>query len=268
MHIIFGAHCEGEVFFFFSLFCLYLHLESFLLFLITSSSTFDLLRSFWPLITSLYIPNCRFTLIFASTMSTSLWMPVFGECITLTFDPAHPNELLHFFARLKTLFDCCNVQNDLQKKTYVTSYVDYELAEYWEALPEFRNSSKTYIDLRDRLLDFYHQQSFKYTVSDLDHIVALYPPLLLSHVIINSSYFSFCVVLYTISSDVALSALLLRYVLASSPGCVALFFSCTTYLYLWLLFRSCCLLFATMYLHCIVLFLYCVPISPCGLFTV
>ena len=48
---------------------------------------------------------------------------------------------------------------------------NYELAEYWEALPEFRNASKTYIDLRDRLLDFYHQRLFKYTVSDLDHIV-------------------------------------------------------------------------------------------------
>ena len=53
----------------------------------------------------------------------------------------------------------------------MTSYVDYELAEYWEALPEFHNALKTYIDLRDRLLDFYHQRLFKYTVSDLDRIV-------------------------------------------------------------------------------------------------
>jgi len=104
-------------------------------------------------------------------MSTAVWMPVFGERIAPTFDPAHPNELPRFFARLETLFDRCSVQNDLEKKTYVTSYVDYELAEYWEALPEFRNASKTYIDLRDRLLDFYHQRLFKYTVSDLDRIV-------------------------------------------------------------------------------------------------
>jgi len=90
-------------------------------------------------------------------------MPVFGECIAPTFDPAHPNELLHFFTQLETLFDCCSVQNNLKKKTYVTSYVDYELAEYWEALPEFRNASKTYINLQDRLLDFYHQRLFKYT---------------------------------------------------------------------------------------------------------
>ena len=99
-------------------------------------------------------------------------MPVFGERIAPTFDPAHPNELPRFFTRLEILFDRCSVQNNLQKKTYVTSYVDYELTEYWEALlPEFRNASKTYIDLRDHLLDFYHQRLFKYTVSDLNRIV-------------------------------------------------------------------------------------------------
>ena len=53
----------------------------------------------------------------------------------------------------------------------MTSYVNYELAEYWEALPEFCNASKTYINLRDHLLDFYHQRLFKYTVSNLDRII-------------------------------------------------------------------------------------------------
>jgi len=37
---------RGRFYYFFSLICLYLHLEPFLLFLITSSSTFDLLRLF------------------------------------------------------------------------------------------------------------------------------------------------------------------------------------------------------------------------------
>src|SRR6266568_1745218 len=88
-----------------------------------------------------------------------------------TFDPAHSNELPRFFARLETLFDCCNVQNDLEKKTYATSYVDYELAEYWEALPEFFNASETYTDFRDCLLNIYHQRFLQYTASDLDRIV-------------------------------------------------------------------------------------------------
>ncbi len=103
-------------------------------------------------------------------MST-LWMPIFGERAAPTFDPAHSNELPRFFARLETLFDRCNVQNDLEKKTYATSYVDYELAEYWEALPEFLNASETYTDFRDRLLDIYHQRFLQYTASDLDRIV-------------------------------------------------------------------------------------------------
>jgi len=99
------------------------------------------------------------------------WMPFFGEHTAPTFNPAFPNDLPRFFARLETLFDHCNVRTDPEKKTYATSYIDCELAECWEALPEFFDASKTYSDFRDCLLYFYNQDSCKYTRADLDRVV-------------------------------------------------------------------------------------------------
>ncbi len=105
-------------------------------------------------------------------MTTSTpWMPVFSERAAPTFDRTHPNHLPRFFAQLETLFDRCNVQSDLEKKTYVTAYAEPELAKCWEALPQFYKASHTYFDFRACLLDFYHQGSFKYIALDLDRVI-------------------------------------------------------------------------------------------------
>ena len=98
-------------------------------------------------------------------------MPVFGEHAAPIFDGTHPNHLPRFFTHLETLFHRCNVQSDLEKKTYVTSYAEPELAEYWEALPQFYEASHTYFDFRACLLSFYNHGSFKYTALDLDRVV-------------------------------------------------------------------------------------------------
>jgi len=105
-------------------------------------------------------------------MTTSTpFMPVFGEHTAPTFNGKHPNHLPRFFAQLKTLFDRCNVQSELKKKSYVISYAEFEIAELWEALPEYRDASTSYIDLRTCLLSFYHQNLLKYVASDLDRVI-------------------------------------------------------------------------------------------------
>jgi len=105
-------------------------------------------------------------------MTTSTpFMPVFGERTAPTFNGTHPNHLPRFFAQLEALFDRCNVSSELKKKSYMTSYAAFEIAELWEALPEYRDASKTYIDFRACLLGFYRQDSLKYTASDLDRVI-------------------------------------------------------------------------------------------------
>ena len=56
-------------------------------------------------------------------------------------------------------------------KSYVTSYVDADTADTWEALAEFKDATKTYDDLKDRLLELYNQITLKYILTDLDRLV-------------------------------------------------------------------------------------------------
>ena len=56
-------------------------------------------------------------------------------------------------------------------KSYVTSYVDADTADTWEALAEFKDTTKTYDDLKDRLLELYNQITLKYILTDLDRLV-------------------------------------------------------------------------------------------------
>jgi len=98
-------------------------------------------------------------------------MPVYGERAAPTFSPNRPNEIRRYFAQLERLFARSNITTDAIKKSYVTSYVDADTADIWEALTEFKDVSKTYDDLKDRLLELYNQISLKYILTDLDRLV-------------------------------------------------------------------------------------------------
>jgi len=69
------------------------------------------------------------------------------------------------------LFTCCSIANDLEKKTHVTPYLECDLADDWEALPEFSDATKTYTDFKSRLFDLYNQNVPRYSIFDLEQLV-------------------------------------------------------------------------------------------------
>ena len=81
-------------------------------------------------------------------MATPL-MPVYGERAAPTFSPNRPNEIRRYFTQLERLFTRSNITADATMKSYVTSYVDADTADTWEALAEFKDATKTYDDLKD-----------------------------------------------------------------------------------------------------------------------
>jgi len=98
-------------------------------------------------------------------------MPLRGERSSPTFNQNQPNDLGRFFKQLETLFARCAIQTDAEKKDYVTSYVSSEVADTWEAIPEFTNPAKTFLEFRNRLFEFYNQVSLKYILADIDRLI-------------------------------------------------------------------------------------------------
>jgi hypothetical protein len=98
-------------------------------------------------------------------------MPIRGERSAPTFDQKRPNDLGRFFKALEILFGRSHVVDDAEKKEHAVSYVSSDVAETWEAIPEFANPAKTYIDFRDRLFDLYNQATVRYILQDLDRLI-------------------------------------------------------------------------------------------------
>ncbi len=103
------------------------------------------------------------------TMTTP--MPVFGERAAPIFNPKRPNEIGRFFTQLESLFVRSTVALDAEKKKYASTYVDGDTAETWEALEEYTDATKTYIDFKDKLLELYHQVTLKWILTDVDRLV-------------------------------------------------------------------------------------------------
>ena len=80
--------------------------------------------------------------------------------------------LRQYFVHLDRLFARCAITSSLEKKEYVTSFLEGDIAECWEALPEFIDPTKTYAQFRYRLLDLYNQITNRYTVYDLESLVS------------------------------------------------------------------------------------------------
>ena len=100
------------------------------------------------------------------------FMSFHGECTAPIFDPAQPNTLRQYFAQLEALFARCQVASELEKKEYATSYLSWNVAEGWEALPQYTDASETYANFKDRLFDLYNQSDLRYTYGDLTQFIS------------------------------------------------------------------------------------------------
>ena len=98
-------------------------------------------------------------------------MPIRGERGAPTFDQKQPNDLARYFRNLEALFDRCKVADEIEKKRYAVSYVDSNVADSWEALPEYTDAAKNYEDFKNRLYEIYNQSSHRYILSDLDRLI-------------------------------------------------------------------------------------------------
>jgi hypothetical protein len=98
-------------------------------------------------------------------------MPLRGERSAPTFDKSKPNELARYFRQLETLFTRCGIERDDEKKEYAATYVKAEVAETWEALPEYSDEDKTFAEFKERLFEVYNQVSLRYILLDLDRLI-------------------------------------------------------------------------------------------------
>ena len=103
---------------------------------------------------------------------TSHFMPVRGERSAPTFDHDQPSTLRQYLAQLDRLFVRCKITSSLEKKDFATSFLKNDIADCWEALPEFIDPAKTYAQFTYRLLDLYNQITDRYTIHDLARLVS------------------------------------------------------------------------------------------------
>ena len=103
-------------------------------------------------------------------MATVL-MSICGEHAAPTFNLKKLSELTRFFTQIEALFARSNVQDNEKKKKYVTSYIDSDVVDTWEALKEFTDNTKTYQEFKNCLFDLYNQVTLEYILADLDLLI-------------------------------------------------------------------------------------------------
>jgi len=100
-------------------------------------------------------------------------MPFRGERSAPIFDHNQPSMLRRYFVQLDRLFVRCAIASSIEKKEYATSFLKGDIAECWEALPEFADPTKTYAQFTYRLvLDLYNQITDRYTVHNLESLIS------------------------------------------------------------------------------------------------
>src|SRR6267143_1593428 len=99
-------------------------------------------------------------------------MPVPGKTNAPVFDPSQPSQIRHYFAQLERLFKRAAISHDQHEmKFYTTFFVDPDLADLWEAFPEFTSPSSTFGDLKSVLIGTYAGFG-KYKPSDLRVLIS------------------------------------------------------------------------------------------------
>src|SRR6266700_5511807 len=103
---------------------------------------------------------------------SGFYMPVPGKPNAPVFDPSRPSEICCYFAQLERLFERAAISHDQQEmKCYTTFFIDPDLADLWEAFPEFMSPSSTFGDLKSALIGIYAGFG-KYKPSDLCALIA------------------------------------------------------------------------------------------------
>ena len=99
-------------------------------------------------------------------------MPVPGEHNAPVFDLPRPSQIHRYFTQLEHLFERAAISHDQHEmKFYTTFFVDPDLADLWEAFPEFTSPSSTFSNLKSALIGTYAGFG-KYKPSDLHALIA------------------------------------------------------------------------------------------------
>jgi hypothetical protein len=120
----------------------------------------------------LIIPAIQSALM--STQTVLFYMPSRGEWNAPSYNRSKPRELVRFFKELERLFVRASVTNEEEKKEQVLRYVDFEVEEFWQTLPEFKNPLATYAEFKAAILSIYPDASgdYLYSLSDLDLLIS------------------------------------------------------------------------------------------------
>jgi hypothetical protein len=84
-------------------------------------------------------------------MAAPSTMPPQGHGSTPKFTPDVPRELQRYFKELELLFGLAQVVDNMEKKKHACQYVDIDMADLWEAIPEF-NITKTFDGFKSAIL--------------------------------------------------------------------------------------------------------------------
>jgi len=98
-------------------------------------------------------------------------MPIRGERSAPTFDEKKPKDLARYFDQLKTLFARCQIATDADKKRYAVSFLESDVADSWEALPEYTQAATTFDQFKLKLFEIYNQVGLRYVMADLDRLI-------------------------------------------------------------------------------------------------
>jgi hypothetical protein len=121
-------------------------------------------------------PNSQSSLTSTSTQHQSPVLPIVmaapstmlprGHSSTPEFTPDIPRELQCHPKELEPLPRPAQAADDMEKKKHICQYVDINMADLWEAIPEFD-------EFKSAIFKLYHGSKFKHkwTIADMDKVV-------------------------------------------------------------------------------------------------
>ncbi len=85
-------------------------------------------------------------------------------------------ELMCYISDIEGLFTCHTINTDADKKKWFIYYPSLVLSEFWESLPEYSDTTKTYENFKDAVVAQYPDTSttHKYERHDLERIIGKY----------------------------------------------------------------------------------------------
>jgi hypothetical protein len=99
-------------------------------------------------------------------------MPPQGHGSAPKFTPDVLRELQRYFKELEFLFGPAEVVNNMEKKKHACQYIDIDIADLWEAIPEF-DVTKTFDEFKSAIFKLYpgSESKCKWTIADMDKLV-------------------------------------------------------------------------------------------------